>query len=207
MTSNADIEVEESDLSAIIADEIRQAQTFDQSKRILAIEYMRGVMRDLPARVNGSQQTDRTTADAIAWTLPGVVRTFTASDQMVEFEATQEGGEDGAEEASEYTNYSFFRENPGYRILYNATYDSLLMGNGAACSYWCPEEVKTKLFKDKTEEELAYLISEEGWQGMGQPPKSGAPRYVTVEDPMTGELVEMGVPTFTVRLQMVTERG
>ena len=45
-----DIEVEENDLSAIIADEIRQAQTFDQSKRILAIEYMRGVMRDLPAR-------------------------------------------------------------------------------------------------------------------------------------------------------------
>ena len=202
-----DIEVEDSDLSAIIADEIRQAQTFDQSKRILAIEYMRGVMRDLPARVNGSSQTDRTTADAIAWTLPGVVRTFTASDQMVEFEATQEGGEDGAEEASEYTNYSFFRENPGYRILYNATYDSLLMGNGAACSYWCPEETKTKLFKDKTEEELAYLITEEGWQGMGQAPKSGAPRYVTMEDPMTGEPVEMGVPTFTVRLQMITERG
>lgn len=203
----ADIEVEESDLSAVIADEIRQAQTFDQSKRILAIEYMRGVMRDLPARVNGSSQTDRTTADAIAWTLPGVVRTFTASDQMVEFEATQEGGEDGAEEASEYTNYSFFRENDGYRILYNSTYDSLLMGNGAVSSYWCPEDVKTKLFRDKTEEELAYLLSEEGWQGMGKPPKSGMPRYVMVEDPMTGEPMEVGVPTFTVRLQMVTERG
>lgn len=202
----ADIEVEESDLSAIIADEVRQAQTFDQSKRILAIEYMRGVMRDTPARVNGSSQTDRTVADAIAWTLPGVVRTFTASDQMVEFEATQEGGEDGAEEASEYTNYSFFRENDGYRILYNATYDSLLMGNGAVGSYWCPEDVKTKLFRDKTEEELAYLL-EEGWQGMGKPPKSGMPRYVTVEDPMTGEPMEVGVPTFTVRLQMVTERG
>lgn len=202
----ADIEVEESDLSAVIADEIRQAQTFDQSKRILAIEYMRGVMRDTPARVNGSSQTDRTVADAIAWTLPGVVRTFTASDQMVEFEATQEGGEDGAEEASEYTNYSFFRENDGYRILYNATYDSLLMGNGAVGSYWCPEDVKTKLFRDKTEEELAFLL-EEGWQGMGKPPKSGMPRYVMVEDPMTGEPMEVGVPTFTVRLQMVTERG
>lgn len=205
--ADADIEVENSDLTAIIADEIRQGQSFDQSKRILAIEYMRGVMRDLPARVNGSSQTDRTTADAIAWTLPGVVRTFTASDQMVEFESTQEGGEDGAEEASEYTNYSFFRENDGYRILYNATYDSLLMGNGAVGSYWCPEDVKTKIFRDKTEEELAYLISEDGWQGMGKPPKSGMPRYMTVEDPMTGEPVEVGMPTFTVRLQMITERG
>jgi len=205
--ADADIEIEESDLSAIVADEIRLAQTFDQSKRTLALEYMRGEMRDLPSRVNGSSQTDRTVADAVAWTLPGVVRTFTASDQMVEFEATQEGGERGAEEASEYTNYGFFRENDGYRILYNATYDSLLMGNGAAASYWCPEETETKLFRDKTEEELAYLMSEEGWQGMGQMPESGKPRFMLIDDPVTGEPVEVGVPTFTVRLQMVTERG
>jgi|GEM_PF-3399363 len=203
----ADTEVEGSDLSAIVADELRQAQTFDQSKRTQAIEYMRGEMNDLPARVNGSSQTDRTLADNISWTLPGVVRVFAASDQMVQFEAVQEGGEQGAEEASEYTNYSFFRENPGYRILYNATYDSLLFGNGAACSYWCPEETKTKLFKDKTEEELAYLITEEGWQGMGKAPVPGLPRKVEVEDPLTGQLVEMEVPTFTIRLQMVTERG
>lgn len=204
--ADADFDIEDNDLTAVIADEIRLAQTFDQSKRTLALEYMRGEMRDLPSRVNGSSQTDRTVADAIAWTLPGVVRTFTASDQMVEFEATQEGGEQGAEEASEYTNYGFFRENDGYRILYNATYDSLLMGNGAASSYWCPEETKVKLFKDRTEEEIAFLL-DEGWQGMGVPPKSGTPRYMPVEDPLTGETVEVGVPTFTVRLQLVTERG
>jgi hypothetical protein len=190
----ADTEVEGSDLSAIVADEIRQAQTFDQSKRALAIEYQRGEMTDLPARTNGSSQTDRTFADALGWTLPGVVRVFTASDQMVQFEATQEGGEQGAEEASEYTNYSFFRENDGYRILYNGTYDSLLMGNGAACSYWCPEESKTKLFRDKTLEELAVLM-EDGWQGLGVAPQ------VTGTDPETNG------PLFTVRLKLVTERG
>jgi len=198
-----DMTVEGSDISAIIDDELRQAQTFDQSKRTLALEYMRGEMSDLPARVNGSSQTDRTLADNIQWTLPGVVRVFAASDQMVRYEATQPGGEKHAEEASEYTNYSFFRENDGYRILYNATYDSLLFGNGAACSYWCPEESKTKLFKDKTEDELAYLITEEGWTGMGMPAKPGKP--IVAEDPMTGGLVE--VPTYTVRLRMVTERG
>ena len=200
--ADTDIEVEDSDLSAILASEIRQAQTFDQTKRTYAIEYMRGEMNDLPARVNGSSQTDRTLADNISWTLPGVVRVFAASDQMVQFEATQEGGEQGAEEASEYTNYSFFRENDGYRILYNATYDSLLFGNGAACSYWCPEETKTKLFKDKTQEELAYLITEEGWQGMGKEPTPGKP--IVVDDPLVGQVE---VPTYTVRLQMVTERG
>lgn len=196
----AEIEVEDSDLSAIIASEIRSAQMFDQTKRTMAIEYQRGEMNDLPARVNGSQQTDRTFADALAWTLPGTVRVFTASDQMVQFEATQSGGEQGAEEASEYTNYSFFRENDGYRILYNATYDSLLMGNGAACSYWCPEEAKTKLFKDKTAEELAVLL-EEGWTGTGVEPKPGKPRQVETDFGPGEE------PTYTVKLQMVTKRG
>ncbi len=136
----ADTEIEGSDRTAIVADELRQAQTFDQTKRTLALQYMRGEMPDLPARVNGSSQTSRDVADTLSWVLPGIVRVFTASDQMVEFEATKEGGEDAADEASEYTNYSFFRENDGYRILYNGTHDGLLMGNGAACSYWCPEE-------------------------------------------------------------------
>jgi hypothetical protein len=199
----ADTEVEGSDLSAIIADELRQAQTFDQTKRAYALEYMRGEMRDLPARVNGSSQTSRDVADTLSWVLPGIVRVFTASDQMVEFEATKEGGEQGAEEASEYTNYSFFRENDGYRILYNATHDGLLMGNGAACSYWCPEESKTKLFRNKTLEEIAFLMKEEGWEAAGVPPKSGTPRYL--EDPETGDTV--GVPTFTVKLKKVSERG
>ena len=205
--ADRDIQVEDSDLSAVVSTEIRHAQTFDQYKRTLALQYMRGEMPDIPARANGSSQTDRTVADNISWTLPGVVRVFAASDQMVQFEATQEGGEQGAEEASEYTNYSFFRENDGYRILYNATYDSLLFGNGAACSYWCPEQSTTKLFKDKTEEELAYLLTEEGWQGTGSVPKPGTPRLVTVDDPMTGVPVEVELPTFTVRLQIVTERG
>lgn len=198
----AEREYEGSDLSAIIGHEIAQAQTFDQTKRTLAIEYMRGEMRDVPPRPNGSSQTSRDVADTIAWMLPGIVRVFTASDQMVQYEATQPGGEQGAEEASEYTNYSFFRENPGYRILYNATWDSLLMGNGVASSYWCPEESKTKLFKDKSEEEIAFLLSE-GWQGAGVEPKPGKP--IVAEDPMTGMPVEM--PTYTVRLKQVTERG
>lgn len=196
----AEIEIEGSDLAAILADEIRDCQTFDQTKRTLAIEYMRGDMSDLPARTNGSSQTSRDVADTVSWMLPGIVRVFTGSDQMVEFEATQPGGEQGAEEASEYQNYGFFRENDGYRILRDVTYDSLLLGNGVPCSYWQPEKSTTKLFRDKTAEELALLL-EEGWQGMGVAPKPG--KMTTLET----EMGPVEVPTFTVRLQQVTERG
>lgn len=200
----ADTEVEGSDLSAALASELRQAQTFDQAKRARAIEYMRGEMRDLPARPNGSQQTSRDVADIVSWILPGALRVFTASDRMVEFNATQPGGERGAEEASEYTNYSFFRENPGYQILYAATHDSLLIGNGAACSYWCPEESKTKWFRNKTEQEIALLLREEGWQPTGIV-KDGALKNIPAEESPTGE--EMTVSTLTVKLRRISARG
>lgn len=199
----ADTEVEGNDLSAALASELRQAQSFDQSKRANAIEYMRGEMRDLPARPNGSQQTSRDVADIVSWMLPGTIRVYTASDRMVEFNATQPGGEKGAEEASEYTNYSFFRENDGYRILHNATHDALLMGNGAVCSYWCPEESKTKWFRDKTEQEVALLL-QEGWQPTGVV-KDGSPKTIPAQESPTGE--ELTVPTLSVKLQKISERG
>ena len=52
--ADRDIQVEDSDLSAVVSTEIRQAQTFDQYKRTLALQYMRGEMPDIPARANGS---------------------------------------------------------------------------------------------------------------------------------------------------------
>jgi len=198
----ADDEIEGSSLAALIGNEIAQAQTFDQTKRTLAIEYMRGEMNDVPARTNGSSQTSRDVADTIQGMLPMIVRVFAASDQMVNYESTQPGGEQGAEEASELMNYGFFRENDGYRILYNATYDALVLGNGAVCSYWCPEQSKTQTFRDKTEEEIAYLFSE-GWQGNGSLPKQTGSQQV--DDPNTGQIGE--VPTYTVKLKQVTERG
>lgn len=196
-------EVEDKDLSAVIASEIRQARSYDQTelagKRARAIDYLRGVMTDTPARPNGSQMTDRTFADAVAWIKPGIVRVFTASDQMVQYNKVREENDDWSRDASEYTNYTFFRESDGYRILYNATHDSLTLGNGVVCSYWQPQRVETKIFRDKTEEEVSALI-EEGWHPVGLPAKPGKPKADLVDDPMTGEVIEMEVPTITVKL-------
>jgi hypothetical protein len=198
-----DREVEDSELSAIIGSELRQAQNYDteqlNGRRTLAIEYMRGEMNDTPARPNGSQQTVRTFADAHAWMLPGVIRVFMASHAMVKYEKVKPEDDQWSRDASDYTNYTFFRESDGYKVLYNATYDALQMGDGLVCSYWEPERIETKLFRDKTELEIAALIQEEGWQPTGVV-RPGKPRVEPMQDPMTGEVVEMEVPTLTVKL-------
>jgi hypothetical protein len=203
-----DITIEDDkDFATVIGDEIRQAQNYDQtelsSKRAMATNYMRGDMPDLPARPNGSSQTSRDVADVVNWILPGIVRQF--SEQMVAYEATQEGGEEGAEEASEYMNYSFFRENDGYKIIHHVTYDSLVQGNGLVGCYFDPPKIETKIFRDKLMEELAALVNDEGWKPLTQ--KSGKPRDVLMDDPATGEPVEVGVPTFTVKMSRETKRS
>lgn len=205
----ADTEIEGSDFSAVIASELRLAQNYDteslNSRRALAIEYMRGEMRDTPPRPNGSQQTSRDFADTVQWMLPGIVRVFTASDQMVKYDKVKAENDDWSRDASEYTNYTFMRENSGYKILYNATYDALQLGDGLACSYWEPERVTTKTFRDKTEMEVASLL-QEGWQPTGVV-KPGKPKADTIQDPMTGEMVEAEVPTLTVKLAKQDKAG
>lgn len=203
-----DREVEEHDLSSVIAGEIRQAKAYDRTelagKRARAIDYLRGVMSDTPPRPNGSRQTDRTFADTVSWILPGVVRVFISADQMVQYTKVREENDDWARDASEYTNYTFLSENDGYRILYNATYDALTLGNGVVCSYWEPERITTRIFRDRTEMELADLI-EKGWQPTGVV-KPGKPKSDLVDDG-SGEYVEMEVPTLTVKLGMVDRPG
>lgn len=192
-----DIEIEGSDLGAIVADEIKSARGYDSTelsdKRTRAIEYQRGEMNDTPARPNGSTQTSRDFADAMRWILPGVVRVFAAADQMVQYDKVREENDDWARDASEYTNWSFFRENEGYRVLYNASYDSLMMGNGLACSYWEPERAETRWFRDKTEMEVTILL-DEGWQPTG------------IAKPGKPSVDEDGIesPTITVKLARIS---
>jgi hypothetical protein len=201
--------VEDKDLGSTIASEIAQARNYDRSelasKRARAIEYLRGEMNDTPPRPNGSKQTDRTFADTVSWILPGTVRVFTASDQMVQYSKVREENDDWSRDASEYTNYTFFMESDGYRILYNGTYDSLVLGNGVACSYWEPERIEAKTFRDKTEMEIAALL-EEGWQPTGVV-KPGKPRTEQVDDPLSGETLELETPTLTVKLQKQDRPG
>src|SRR5688500_12804376 len=108
---------EDLDLSAIIASEIRQAESYDRTelsgKRTRAIEYMRGEMTDTPPRPNGSKQTDRTLADTVGWTLPGIVSVFAASDKFVSYSLVKSGNGDWARDATDFTNHSFWNEGNG----------------------------------------------------------------------------------------------
>ena len=83
-----------------------------------------------------SQFVDSTVQDTIEWIKPSLMRVFASGDEMVKF--SPHGPEDvpAAEQATDYVNYVFTKDNPGWEILYSWFHDALLQKNGIVKVWW-----------------------------------------------------------------------
>jgi len=83
-----------------------------------------------------SQYVDSTVQDTIEWIKPSLMRVFASGDEMVKF--TPHGPEDvqAAEQATDYVNYVFTKDNNGWEILYSWFHDALLQKNGIVKVWW-----------------------------------------------------------------------
>lgn len=206
--------VDEGELKALVAAEIRDAELFETSNRdsdrVRAIDYYNGRMPDTPHQDGWSSFKSRDVADVIGWVLPGIIRVFTASDRMVDYQPERPGDEEFTDQASDYANYVFWRDNNGYRILWDATHDSLLMADGIVKTWWDDsEECDYAVRSGLTAEAIAMLLEDPDVEIISQ--KEGEPITEIVEqpDPMTGQPVQMPVevPTFDIKTKRVTSRG
>ena len=201
--------LDEGELKALLSEEIRSAITYDDSelskKRARAMEYYRGDMADTPSLPGRSSIVSRDVADTIGWMLPGIIRVFTASDRMGIYEPVKPGDEDFAEQATDYCNHIFWKDNPGYRILWDATHDSLLQGNGIIKHWWDDkEECEYSEHTGLSEEQIFILMNEEGVEIVAQ--KEGEPQSIFVPDEQ-GQMVEQPIPTFDIKIKRVTLSG
>ena len=197
------------ELKALLSNEIRSAVTYDDTelsgKRARAMEYFRGVMSDTPSMPGRSSVVSKDVADTIGWMLPGIIRVFTASDQMAIYEPMRPNDEEFAKQATDYCNFVFMKDNPGYRVLWNATHDSLLLGNGIVKHWWDDkEECEYTEHSGLTEEQIAVIMSEGDAEIVAQ--KQGEPQMVGVPDQM-GNIVPFQLPTFDVKVKRVTRNG
>lgn len=205
MTDSAEDFNDES-LKALLSNEIRSALTYDDTelsqKRSRALEYYRGEMTDTPAQPNRSSVVSRDVADTIGWMLPGIIRVFTASDRMALYEPEKPSDEAFSDQATDYCNYIFFKENQGYRILWDGTHDSLLLGNGIIKHWWDKaEEVEVHEYSGLTEEQIALLQSDGTVEIVAQ--KQGAPQVITSPD----GLGEIALQTYDVKVRRVVRSG
>lgn len=129
----------EDDLKALVAREIslaRSDRAESSKKQTKALEYYQGKMVDIVAETGRSSAVSRDLADTMGWILPGVIKVFTASEHMAVAEPVGKEDQAWAEQATDGLNYTFWKENDGYRIVYNATWDSLLSANGVVKTWW-----------------------------------------------------------------------
>jgi hypothetical protein len=196
-------------LKALLSQEISSALTYDDTelskKRSTALEYYRGVMTDTPSAAGRSSVVSKDVADTIGWMLPGIIRVFTASDQMAIYEPGRPGDEEFAKQATDYINFVFMKDNPGYRIMWDATHDSLLLANGIVKHWWeDKEECEYTEHSGLTEEQIAILQSEREVEIVAQ--KEGEPQIIMVPAP-TGQMMEIPIPTYDVKVKRVTSAG
>ena len=128
------------ELSALLSGQIADAVAYDESElaenRERALEYIEGEMSDTPAEEGKSSVVSYDVRDTLSWILPGIMRVFLASDRVVVYEPVRPGDEAFSDQATDLINHVFLKECDGYKVLYEAIYDGLALGNGVVKHYW-----------------------------------------------------------------------
>jgi len=141
-----------------ITDSLGYGDTVSQHRE-KAMEYYHG--QPFGNEVEGrSQYVDSTVQDTIEWIKPSLMRVFASGDEMVKF--SPHGPEDVpmAEQATDYVNYVFTKDNSGWEILYSWFTDALLSKNGIVKVWWEEyDEAQREEYTHLDDMEFNLLIS------------------------------------------------
>ncbi len=103
----------------------------------------------------------RDVASTIDGIMPDLIRVFVSGDNVVEFQATKPGDEAIAEQATDYINYIYFKDNDGFSITHNWAKDGLMNKIGVVKACWDEVEDKKRETYEGLSEEALLLLSQE----------------------------------------------
>lgn len=129
----------DAELSAILDDEERQAVSYQSTEltkeREQSIKYFYG--EPFGNEEDGhSRVVVRDVQDIVEAIMPVLLMKFTGSDNVVEFDPTGPEDEEAAKQRTEYMNYVFNKDNPGFLLLYTVFKDALIQKNGVCKVYY-----------------------------------------------------------------------
>jgi len=154
----------EEDLQGVISAEIYDAISFIDDdiggNRALATEYYYGQAFG-DEEEGRSQVVSMDVRDTVQGILPSLMRIFFGPERVVEF--APQGPEDvqNAEQATDYVDFIFKRDNQGFKILHSAFKDALVRKVGIV-KYWWDEsvEVKAESFSMLDEQTMMFLTQD-----------------------------------------------
>ena len=117
----------------------------------------------LGTEIDGRSQVVSTdVADTIETILPNLLRIFTASDQVVKCEPVKSEDVPLAEQATNYINYIFNKDNNGFSVLYTWFKDALVEKNGIVKVYWDDStSVEQETYENLNDQEYQLLLDDE----------------------------------------------
>lgn len=209
--------MDENKLKSIIESEIDNALGFIETdttdERQKALEYY--LREPYGNEIEGkSQIVTGEVAEVVDGALPQLIRVFTSSDNVVEFQPVNDGDEPFAKQATEYCNWVFYKENDGFLILHNWFKDALLQKTGVVKAYWDDKkEVTKEKYENLSDDELLMLMQDQELEVVSQEtiensieiidPMTGMPAV----DPMTGMPMMQTNRTHNVKIKKTVNKG
>ena len=113
-----------------------------------------------PAHAGNSKYVSLDVFDSVESMKAVLLETFASGNRIVSFEPQAEDDIQQAQEATEYCDYVFFRQNDGYSIMHDVIQDGLMARAGVAKYWWdeCIEESE-ETFSNLTADEADLLLA------------------------------------------------
>ncbi len=128
----------EDDIKSICAREIAAAESHIgtlSGERQKALDYYQG--KNLWASKPGqSSVVTREVLETVEWLLPQIIKVFASTDEIVKFEPQGQEDEAAAEQATDFINYIWSRDNEGFLTLHTWIKDALIGGLGIVKIWW-----------------------------------------------------------------------
>jgi len=142
-----------------ISDSLGYMGDYISAQREQAMKYYYGL--PFGNEVEGrSQFVDSTVQDTIEWIKPSLMRIFASGDEMVKFSPHGPEDVEMAKQATDYVNYVFTKDNPGWEIMYSWFTDALLSKNGIVKIWWDEySEDQREEYRNLEEVEFSMLIN------------------------------------------------
>ncbi|WP_176052589.1 portal protein [Paraburkholderia caribensis] len=142
--------------------------------------------------------SSRDVRDTITSILGDLMRIFTSSNDIVQFEPESAKDVAFAEQATDYANLVFNKDNPGFDILYSAFHDALTYKTGIVKVWWDDSvTVRTEHYTGLDPIGLYTLEQDDGVESI----------EVIKEYVITPDMVGMPVPVIDAKVKRRTTKG
>jgi len=156
------IQHEDPELRAVISQQIVNSLGYLggplSAQRRKSLEYYLG--DKLGTEIDGRSQVVSTdVADTVESMLPNLLRIFTSSDKVVRCDPVTAEDVPMADQATAYLNHVFYKENDGFKLLYNFFKDALIEKNGFLKVYYDEsKKIEHETYKNLNEQEHDALM-------------------------------------------------